>query len=158
MVSADCNSSVYEVFNGLPRRFWGAWNSSFIPTRYLVAQFALEIITRLRTRPRVKNEVILVDVVLTRLVYNASNYIKLEASGPRPRVISNMCIPNGAQALWKKTADFCRNGASSKRPIAGLATRYPSWLPLHPNLDASRACYSFPYGFSFSWPRHFIYI
>ena len=49
IVSADCNSSVYEVFNGLPRRFWGAWNSSFIPTRYLVAQFALEIIMRLWT-------------------------------------------------------------------------------------------------------------
>ena len=69
-----------------------------------------------------------------------------------------MCIPNGAQVHWKKTADFCRNRASSKRPIAGLATRYPSWLHLHRNLDASWACYSFPYVFSFSWPRHSTYV
>ena len=158
MVSADCNSSVYEVFNGLPRRFWGAWNSSFIPTRYLVAEFALEIIMRLRTQPHVMNEVILVDVVLTRLIFNAYNYINLEASGPRPRLISYMCIPNGAQVLWKKTADFYRNRASSKRPIAGLATRYTSWLHLHRNLDASGACYSFPYDFSFSWPWYSICI
>ena len=39
------------------------------------------------------------------------------------------------------TAHFCR--VSSKSPIAGLATRYPSGLHSHRNLDASRACYSF---------------
>ena len=54
-----------------------------------MAQFALEIIMRLRTQPHIKNKVILVDVVLTRLIYNASNYINLEASGPRLRLISN---------------------------------------------------------------------
>ena len=57
---------------------------------------------RLRTQPHIKNEVILVDVVLTRLIFNAYNYINLEASGPRLRLISYMCIPNGAQILWKR--------------------------------------------------------
>ena len=86
MVSADCNSSVYEVLNRLPRRFRGAWDYSLIPTRYLVAQFALEIIMCLRTQQHVKNEVIW---YWQDYLYNASNHINLEASGPRPRLISN---------------------------------------------------------------------
>ena len=57
MVSAGCNSS-YEVFNRLPRRFGGAWDQPLIFTYCLVAQSALEIIMRLRARPRIKNEII----------------------------------------------------------------------------------------------------
>ena len=56
------------------------------------------------------------------------NTITQKRQVPTPESLVTMCKPNGAQVLWKKTADFCRNRASSKRPIAGLATRYPSWL------------------------------